>query len=156
MIFVKDEKLVLELNNFIKEHVFDVNLIAVTFPANEIMYVRNEADEIKEVIPAAAAVIRDLLEKEGVQLIKGSLPFEGIVIPGENYNPYKIVEQTFNIVLRGLANAIQIVLVATDTGAVMPGERVVSMNTATSIDARGANARLLLHPELGIKIEKLL
>lgn len=81
---------------------------------------------------------------------------EGIVIPGDNFNPYKIIEQTLTIVSPGLPNLVQSLLIATDSGVVVPRERVLVMNAVLAIDALGTNTRFLFHPEEGMEIKKII
>ncbi|WDF50930.1 hypothetical protein PQ460_00305 [Paenibacillus sp. KACC 21273] len=158
IMFIKDEKAILNIKSFLEEEKFNLKLIAVTFPANEKMYQLDDEENISDFIPEAAngKKIKNILKDKDISLVSGPLPFEGIVIPGENYNPYKIIEQTFNIVNPGLSNLVQTVLIATDCGEVSPGERVVVMNAIIAIDTIGTNTRLLFHPEEGLRIKKVI
>lgn len=158
LIFIKDEKTVLGIKSYLEENDIELQLIAVTFPANEKMYELNEDDEVDEFVPDAAdgTKIRDLLNDNDIPLVSGALPFEGIVIPGDNFNPYKIIEQTLDLVNVGLANLVQTLLMATDNGIILPKERVLVMNVKLAIDVSGTNTRFLFHPDEGMKIKKIL
>jgi hypothetical protein len=158
VMFIKDEKTILGVKSYIVESGIALELIAVTFPANEKMYELNEREEMRTFVPKAADgnEIRDILKENNIPLISSALPFEGIVIPGDNFNPYKIIEQTLNMVNSGLPNLVQTLLMATDNGFVKPKERVLVMNAILAIDVIGTNTRVLFHPEDGMKIKKVI
>ncbi|WP_341960043.1 hypothetical protein NM897_09690 [Planococcus maritimus] len=158
IIFIRTEKNVILLKDYLDKEKLDIEVIAVTFPSNEKMYIVNDEDDVEEFIPPASegTKVKNLLESKDIKLVSGSLPFEGIVIPGVNYNPYKIIEQTFNLVHQGLGNLIQALLMATDKGEVYPDERVVVMNNVLAIDVSGTNTRLLFHPKDGLKINNII
>lgn len=157
ILFIKNEKSILNLKSYLEENKYEIDLIAVTFPANEKMYELNDDEELNEFIPEAAEgnKIRRILQEKNIPLISGALPFEGIVMPGNNFNPYKIIEQTLNMVNSGLANLVQTLLIATDNGLVVPKERVLVVNAVLAIDALGANTRFLFHPEEGMRINNI-
>jgi hypothetical protein len=158
VMFIKDEKAILSVKDFIDQNNIELELIAITFPANEKMYTLDETDELNEFIPEAADGnrIRELLTKKGIPLVSGALPFEGIVVPGDNFNPYKIIEQTLNMVKSGLANLVQALLIVTDNGLILPKERVLVMNAVLAIDVLGTNTRFLFHPEEGLNINEII
>lgn len=158
IMFIQDEKSILSLKTYVNKNEIDLELIAVTFPANEKIYTLGENEEIHEVVPSAAdgEKVKNILCENGIALISSSLPFEGIVIPGDNYNPYHIIEQTFNLVEPGLANLVQTILMSTDTGMVIPRERVLVMNAKLALDTIGTNTRFLFHPDKGLKINKII
>lgn len=158
-LFIKDEKLVLELQKYLMVEGIDITLVAVTFPSNEKMYLLNEEEEVEEtVIDAANGFnVKNLIENEGIKYVSSALPFEGIVIPGtSNDNPYKIIEKTLTIIHKALPNLVQTLLMATDSGNILPKERVLVVNTQLAIDACGSNTRLMFHPNEGIKINELI
>lgn len=158
IMFIKNEKSILDVKSYLDENDIVVDLIAVTFPANEKMYELVGDDELNEFVPEAAdgTKIRNILNENNIPLISSALPFEGIVIPGDNFNPYKIIEQTLNMVNSGLSNLVQTLLIATDNGLVLPGERLLVMHSVLAIDANGTNTRLLFHPQEGLKINKII
>lgn len=158
IIFIKDENNILNIKSFLNQQEYPIELIGVTFPANEKMYRLEDDKKINTFIPEAANgnKIKKILEDHGITLISSTIPFEGIVIPGNNINPYKIIEQTLGIVHVALPNLVQTLLMATDNGAVLPGERVVVMNNSLAIDGNGTNTRLLFHPKEGMKINKII
>lgn len=156
VIFVQNEDTLLRLNNFLTSQNYNLKLIGVTFPANEVMYIENDEGEIEEHIPETATDdVCKTLQDQGIVLIRSSLPFEGIVIPGENYNPYKIVAQTFDLVHNGLANIVQTASIATDTGYLKVGEDAVISNLALYVHLEGVNSRMLFHPKFGLKIKQI-
>lgn len=155
IIFVKGEQTLIKINEYIKEKGYKIEVIGITFPANEITFEENEEGEIVEYIPESSKgdKIKELLNEQGIILIRSALPFEGIVIPGENFNPYKIVSNTLNLVYDGLANIIQSTMIATDNGVLKTGESAVVSNANIFVDIRGVNSRMLFHPKLGLDIE---
>lgn len=158
IMFIKDEESILSVKTYLQEQEIHLDLIGVTFPANEPIYKLNDQKEIEEFIPKAAKgeEVREILRNKGIPLISSALPFEGIVIPGDNYNPYKIIEQTFSIVNKALPNLVQTLLIATDSGQVLPRERVVVMNAILAIDVLGTNTRFLFHPDEGMEINTII
>lgn len=158
IMFIKDEKSILNVKSYLEEQSLSLDLIAVTFPANEKMYVLNDEDDVEEYVPEAADgnKIKGVLAESGINLVSSALPFEGIVIPGDNYNPYKIIEQTLSIVNPALPSLVQSLLIVTDSGLIMPHERVLVMNAVLAIDVLGTNTRFLFHPDEGMKINKII
>lgn len=156
IIFVQNANTLSSINNYLFEKQYDLKVIGVTFPANEVIYVENSEGEIEERIPETATdSVFENLNAEGITLIRSALPFEGIVIPGGNYNPYKIVAQTLDLVHDGLANIIQTAMIATDTGHINVGEEIVVSNLALYVHLEGVNSRMLFHPDFGLKIKKI-
>lgn len=154
VMFIKSEENIVKMKEIIDELEAEVNLIGVTFPANEIMYIHDEEDEVKKIVPSAAdgEEIRDILNKHDIKLITSSLPFEGIVIPGNNFNPYKIIEKSLTLVDISLPSLVQSVLVATDNGAITPGEKLLAVNLNLAIYTKGTNSKFLFHPSEGMEI----
>lgn len=157
LFFIQKEEKIREIFNIIKSNNYDIEIIGVTFPANEIIYVEQE-DEIEEYVPEAAngERVKNSLSLEGIKLISGTLPFEGIVIPGAGNNPYLVIKQTLDIISPGLQSAVQVVLMATDQGALIPGEKVVSMNNRISLEIISSNTRLMFHPTKKMKINHII
>lgn len=161
LMFIKEEENIIKLNNVLRsyENAQDIQLIGVSFPANEKMYIYNkETERTESIIPKASDgnKIKKKLADRNITLITSTLPFEGIVVPGDNFNPYKIIEKTFNIVNISLSALVQSILVATDNGVVNPGEKVLSMNLTTALYANGTNTRYLFHPKYGFKVNEIL
>ena len=161
VIFVKSPTILENIKKFIDVKNIEMNIIGVTFPANEPIYLEEENENgdstIKEYIPEAADgdKVYEALKSQGIQLIRSTLPFQGIVIPGENYNPYQIISNTMDLIYNGLSNIIQTIMIATDNGAVSPNERVVVANKVLFVDLNGVNSRMLFHPDLGLKINNI-
>lgn len=154
IVFVKGEKTLLNIQEYINEKGYKIKLIGVTFPANELVYEEDEEGKIVEYVPKSADgdEVRNLLKEQGITLIRSSLPFEGIVIPGENFNPYKIVSNTLDLVYDGLANIVQSVMIATDNGILKTKEAAIVSNTNLFVHLNGVNSRMLFHPDLGLNI----
>lgn len=161
IIFVKTTTVLENIKKYIDVKNIELNLIGVTFPANEPIYFEEENEDgnqvIKEYIPEAAdgdKMLEDL-KSQDIQLIRSTLPFQGIVIPGENYNPYQIISNTMDLIYNGLSNIVQTTMIATDNGAILPNERVVVANKALFVDLNGVNSRMLFHPDLGLRIKNI-
>lgn len=157
LLFIQNQEKIMELNSLINEKEFDVNIIGVTFPSNEKMYIKEQGKMIQYVPHAADGdEVRTALTKQGIRLISGTLPFEGIVVPGAPVNPYEIIKQTLGLFSPGLQNVVQSILMTTDQGVVLPSEKVIAMNNSVSIEASAANTRFLFHPLDGLKIHRIL
>lgn len=157
LLFIQNKEKILELKSFINEKGYDVEIIGVTFPSNEKMYMKKQGKMITYIPHAADGdEIKNALLSRGVKLISGTLPFEGIVVPGASVNPYQVIKQTLGLFSSGLQNVVQSILMATDQGAIKPLEKVIAMNNTISIEASAANTRLLFHPSDGLKINQIL
>lgn len=157
LLFIQNKEKILELKSFINEKEYNVDIIGVTFPSNEKMYVKEQGKMIKYVPHAADGdEVRTVLLNQGIKLISGTLPFEGIVVPGASINPYEIIKQTLGLFSPGLQNVVQSILMTTDQGVIKPSEKVIAMNNTVSIEASGANTRFLFHPLDGLKIHQIL
>ncbi|MDN6751386.1 MAG: hypothetical protein L0L95_14170 [Staphylococcus equorum] len=155
LIFTKDGDAAIEAKN--KAGFGDIDIIAVSFPANEVLYVKNEEGEITEKQPESSSPeVRKRLSENNIELVLSSMPFADIVIPGSSPNPYNIIEKSLSLVDEGLPLCVQSVLMATDNGYIIPGERVVSMISCTAIDASATNSRFLFHPKKGLKINSII
>lgn len=155
IIFAKQIDNVLYLNNILKET--DIKIFATTFPSNQVLYLEDEDGNVNEVFPEILSPAnREELKNDGIDLISSTLPLDPIIIPGNNYNPYTVINQTLNLFGKGVNIAVQSALMAADNGYITPGERVVSMNASVAVDLTTSNSRYLFHPELGMKIQKTL
>lgn len=155
VIFAKQIENVLYLQSILNDT--DVKVLATTFPNNQILYLEGEDGNINEVTPEILNTSsRDKLKKKGVDLIASTLPLDPIIIPGNEYNPYTVINQTLNLFGTGVNLTVQSALMVTDNGYIKPGERIVSMTASIAVDLTTSNSRFLFHPELGIKIHKTL
>lgn len=68
----------------------------------------------------------------------------------------KAIKETLGLVSGGLHLCVQAVLMATDSGVVMPGEKVIAMSADTSIITFGTNSTFLFHPSRGLNIHKII
>lgn len=157
VIFVKGEKTLLAIKQYLDSNKLEISLIGVTFPANEVNYRENNDGEVEEFIPESSKgeEVFNLLKENDITLIRSALPFEGIVIPGEDYNPYQIVSNTLDLVKPGLANIVQMTMIATDHGSINPKEDVVATNGILFVSLKGVNSRMLFHPEYGLEINSM-
>ncbi|MBO0445543.1 hypothetical protein JZO78_04235 [Enterococcus ureilyticus] len=154
IIFAKGTENVLKL----KEEIGDkkIELIVTTFPMNQVLYIENDEGEIEETYPELYSKDeRNKLEQKDIRVLPGTLPFEAIIIPGYDNNPYNVISKTLNLFGNGMDIIIQSALMTTDAGITEPGERVVSMNTQMFADLNTANSRFLFHPEKKVLINEI-
>lgn len=155
VIFAKGIDNVLKLNKLLDGT--DIDLFVTTFPQNQILYVENEDGEIDEVYPeildeSNKKIIRD----NNIHLVASTLPLDPIITPGNNNNPYHIINQTLNLFGQGTDMMVQSALMVTDNGFIKPGTRVLSLISNRAAEIETANSRFLFHPEYGIKINKII
>ncbi|MDT2818064.1 hypothetical protein P7H55_09450 [Vagococcus lutrae] len=154
IIFAKAKDNVLKLKQQIGTN--DIELIVTTFPMNQALYLENDEGEIEEVYPDLYnQEDQKILKDEGIKIVSSTLPFDPIIIPGHNSNPYSIIKRTLNLFGEGIDLVVQSALMATDTGVIKPSERVISMNTKLFVDMTTTNSRYLFHPTKKININKV-
>ena len=155
ILFAKGIENVLKFKNILDET--DIELIITTFPSNQVLYIEDEEEGIIETHPEILSFEnRTKLKSLNIPLITSTFPFEPIIIPGNNYNPYSTISQTLNIFGPGTDIAVQSSLMAVDTGVVEPGERILSLTTQNVLDLKATNSRFLFHPEKGLEIYHIL
>lgn len=153
LVFTKNGNAAIEA----KKKAGDKEILAVSFPANEMIFVRDETGKVIEKKPESSLPeVRKNLKSKGIDLLLGSMPFEDIVIPGSTLNISNIIDKSLKLVDEGLSLCVQSVLMATDSGYVLPGEKVISMIDKTSVDIISANKRFLFHPQKGLKINNII
>lgn len=154
IIFAKGKENVLKLREKIGEK--DIELLVTTFPMNQVLYLENDEGDIEEYYSELFNEDeRELLENEGIKLISSTLPFDPIIIPGHDENPYNVIKRTLNLFGEGMDLIIQSALMTTDNGATEPEERVISMNTKIFVDMLTTNSRYLFHPTKKVVINSI-
>jgi len=135
----------------------DIDIIAVSFP-NLMPFFQKETDgDIKEFFPKTSYdEHKEKFQNENIKLVQGVMPFEEVIIPGANDTKLKAIKESLNLFSGGLKLCVQAALMATDSGAIKPGEEIISMSADTSIITNGANSRFLFHPTKGLKINKII
>jgi len=155
LIFTKDGNAAIEAKD--NSNIGDIDIIAISFPANEVFYIENDEGEIIEKNPESSLPeVRKKLAEKNINLILSTMPFEDIVIPGSSINTYNIIEKSLSLIDAGLSLCVQSVLMATDNGYVSPEERVISMVSCTAIDVNATNSRFLFHPKKGLEINSII
>lgn len=135
----------------------EIKVVCVTFPINQVYLTRNEEEEIVPIeIELHDSKIRDDLRKQGVEIISGMMPFDDIITRSSEVNMHSLIEESLTIVHRALPLAVEAVLMATDAGLVVPGEKVVSIVNGISIETNGTNSRYLFHPQKGMEIDEII
>lgn len=155
IIFAKGIDNILKLKDFIGEK--DINLIATTFPMNQVLYMEDENGEVEEVYPEIyeKKSMKKLKEKN-VTLVSSTMPLDPIIIPGQHDSPYTVITKTLNLFGEGIDLIVQSALMTTDVGETLPGERVLSMNLSGFADINTTNSRFLFHPSKGLKINQII
>ncbi|MFB8675785.1 hypothetical protein [Enterococcus gallinarum] len=158
IIFAKQKENVLKLYNRIQKssNFNEIKVLVTTFPMNQVLYMEGENGDIEEVFPPLYDENeRKALKNIGIEVMSGTLPLDSVIIPGFDSSPFDVIKRTMNLFGEGIDLAIQSALMTTDAGLTIPGERVISMNTATFIDINTTNSRFLFHPEKKIVINSL-
>lgn len=155
LIFTKDGEAAIKLRNKIIERNLGIQVIAVSFPANEPIFSYNEEENnVEEYIPETSnKAIREKLKEQNIPLVLASMPFEDIVIPGSKFHTYNVIKEALSLIFPELHLAIQSVIMATDTGHLDPADRVLSLTKLSCVDIISSNERLLFHPEKGLKVQ---
>lgn len=153
LVFTKDGDTALKLRKKNK----DLNVIAVSFPSKQEIYIPDEDNGTKKVEPATSREeVQQILAKNNIQLVLGTMPFNEIVIPGIKETKKQIIYHTLSLISGGLNLCIQAVCMATDNGKVSPQEKVIAMSADTAIVATASNTYWLFHPTKGLEVNELI
>lgn len=133
-------------------------VVAVSFPYKEPLHIRDSSGAAREVLPGTSAPeVEKVLTESGVLLIRGPAPFaESFFIPGVKDPKLEGIRYALQLISGGLHLCIQAITLATDFGAIEPGEDVIAMSADTAIVATGASTRFLFHPQLGMEIREII
>jgi uncharacterized protein len=154
LVFTADGIAPLNMVNYLQGS--DIKIYAVSFP-NQLPFYRKEEDQVIEFFAKTSEEdVKKKLEENNITLIQGVMPFEEIVIPGAPDSRGTIIKETLSLISGGLNLCIQAVIMATDSGHVLPGEDVISMSADTSIIVNGVNSRYLFHPLKGLQIKEII
>jgi uncharacterized protein len=154
LVFTADGIAPLNMVNYLQGS--DIKIYAVSFP-NQLPFYRKEEDQVMEFFAKTSEEdVKKKLEENNITLIQGVMPFEEIVIPGSPDSRGTIIKETLSLISGGLNLCIQAVIMATDSGHVLPGEDVISMSADTSIIVNGVNSRYLFHPLKGLQIKEII
>lgn len=134
-----------------------LKILAVSFPNKKPFYMKNENGETETFYAATSEEeTKELFRENNIPLIQGVMPFEEIIIPGVRDSNLKTVKETLSLISGGLQLCIQAILMATDSGYLDEGEKVVAMTADTSIVASGAFSQYLFHPKRGLEISEII
>jgi len=135
----------------------DIHVIAVSFPNLMPFFEKEEDGGVREFYPDTSFdEVKTKLENNNIQLVQGAMPFEDVIVPGARDAKMRAMKEALNLVSGGLKLCVQAVLMATDNGAIKPGENVVAMSADTSILTIGSNSTFLFHPSKGLQIGKII
>lgn len=152
IIFTKDGKAAIQLKELCGEK---VSVLAATFPMNELMFTRDE-EKIKSFkAETSKKEVKVGLENKGIKVIAGTMPLDNMIVPGGDNSINATIKNTLALFSDGMQLAVQGVLMATDHGDILPGERVLSVVSDTVIDVNATNSRLLFHPKFKMEINSI-
>jgi len=136
----------------------DIDIIAVSFPANQEIHVPDSKnkDKFKNIIPKTSNnEIKKRFEEKNICLVLSNMPFDDLIIPGTRDTKKVAIKNSFSLISRGLSLCVQAVLMATDSGALNPGEEVIAISADTGIVAAASNSSYLFHPNKGLSINEI-
>lgn len=149
ILFSKTLRGVMKLNNILKsiDSNSNIDIIVVTFPMNQEYLIRNEEDDVT-IMKIELHDKKNIkkLNSLGLKLVSSMLPFDDIITKSTDSNKNSLIDESLSLVHPALSLAIQSSLMATDCGAILPGERIISLVNGISIDTIGCNTRYLFHP----------
>lgn len=154
LVFTADGKTALKIREKNKE----VEIIAVSFPyKQEFLVSSSNNEDSKPIIPATSKPeIQKKLSELDINLIRGSMPFSEILLPGIKETKKQTIYYTLSLLAGGLNICIQSITMATDGGLVEPGEEVIALSADTAIVGTGANTYYLFHPGKGLEVKEII
>lgn len=134
-----------------------LSVIAVTFPYKQRFTERDDKGNERDfVAPTSMPEVAERLRKAGVSLVRGTMPFQQVVIPYVRDPKVEGIKHALGLFGDGLSLCVQAVLMATDAGEIEPAEEVVSMSADTAIVATGTSSHWLFHPAEGMEIREII
>ncbi|MGE5590125.1 MAG: hypothetical protein ACM3ZA_05855 [Bacillota bacterium] len=136
----------------------DASVVAVTFPYKHPLFVPDESGEYRDLIPETSVpkTVKYLTDR-GIELVRGTAPFtEGFFIPGVRDPKLEGIRYALQLFSSGLHLCVQAVAMATDAGAIEPGDEVIAMSADTAIVARASSSRYVFHPTEGMEIREII
>jgi hypothetical protein len=153
LVFTNDGDAAIALKKLVPNNA-NISIIATTFPANETRFKRDENDELVSFVPSLASdEVFQTFSQKGIQVVRGTLPFENMVVPGATNIVENTIQRSLSLISPGLYLAVESILMATDQGILTPGKSVLSIVGDIAIEANATNAKLLFHPTLGLQIK---
>ncbi|AZR72091.1 hypothetical protein BBF96_01000 [Anoxybacter fermentans] len=153
IVFTSDGEIALKLKKQLPNH----QIIAVTFPYMKQFKIKKDKDYYETIIPETSKKeVQNNLKKEGIILLQGVLPFEDIIIPYNSDTKIQTINYTLSLFGGGMKLCVEALIVATDSGAVEPGEEAIVMSADTAIIATGSRKEWLFHPVYGMQIKEIL
>lgn len=138
------------LNKMLDNH--NIQMVCVFFPANETIYFEKDGS-IARKIDNDTTVKRN---PEPFKAVYGTMPLDSTIVPGTSNDVFNAIKRALGLFSPSTQLAIQAAAMATDAGAAFPKERLIAMASDIALDLNAANARLLFHPTLGLKINQII
>lgn len=130
-----------------------VKIIAVSFPYKQEI----EESGDKRIIPRTSLPeVQEALRKHGIQLVLAHMPLNGIILPGIRDPLLYTMRYTLKMFSGGLRLCVEAITMATDAGALEPGEEVVAMSADTAIVATASSTQFIFHPTKGLDIREII
>lgn len=157
VIFSQNGSSGLKLKEYVDRSGINVKIITIMFPANEPVFIENEAGDVEEIIPnnTKKSINKELRDND-VDVLFGTLPLDNIIVPGTANTINLTIKNTLSMFTPGLQLAVQAILIATDHDSLSFGEPAVAIVGDVAISALAANSRLLFHSKYGLKIQDII
>lgn len=134
----------------------NTNVFAVTFPANRHVRVTHNGDETVRRLGITDPDVEQQLRAANVEIVRGPLPFEEILIPRASDPKTAAIRHTLSLFGAGMQLCIQAILLLCDSGKVAAGEEIVSFSADTAILATASTSTLLFSPYEGMEIREII
>ena len=150
LVFTSDGKGALALADALQET--KAQVIAVTFPATQ-KFATPEKGVAQVAIDGET---HSRLASKGVSVVRSTLPFGDILIPGSPDVKLSAIHHTLRLFGGGMMLCVQAVVIACDSGCLEPGEEVISVAADTAIVAAASGKWALFSPSEGMEIREII
>lgn len=133
-----------------------LKVIAVTFPPYRRYVRRTDASEEEVTVGITDPEIERALRRNGVEIVRGSMPLDGILIPRSPDQKTEAIRHTLWLFGVGMVLCVQAVLMACDAGMLQPQQEVISMASDTAILATAAPSRVMFSIDEGMEIREII
>jgi len=150
LVFTLDGKGALALADAL--HETKAQVVAVTFPATQKFAIPD-----KGVIQVTIdSEMYSSLASKGVSVVRSTLPFGDILIPGSPDVKLSAIHHTLRLFGGGMTLCVQAVVIACDSGCLELGEEVISVAADTAIVAAASGKWALFSPSDGMEIREII
>lgn len=150
VVFTADGNAAIELKKALPRR---KSVIAVTFPAHQ-TFLGPDGQQFSHVLSELHA--RQRLISSGIPVVIGALPFQEVIIPNVEDPKLAGITRALSLLGGSFSLCVQAVTMATDSGHVDVGEKVIACTSDTALVIRSSSASLLFHPVKGMQIQEIL